>query len=553
MKKRIYASMLLLAVSSVLVASLANCYVFYSQVAYLARAEVRERVGMFKNASPEAVASAFPLTNSAARDDLRVSIIDPDGTVKYDNTVRAETLPNHSDRDEIRDALESGIGESKRFSATLREETYYYAVRLPDGSVLRAAKTTRSIFSMFGRALPVVICIVLATVVAGNHIAGKLTNRIVEPINNTQADTIMTPPYDELAPFVRTIAQQRKCIVAQLEDLQSKTDTIDAIMDNMKEGMVLVDSRGIIISANKSVLRIFEADAPEMTNISMVGKNILELLRDIDLLKNMRDALAGQSREMDMERSGQTYRVYFSSVASSGVIILFLNTTERVNTEKMRREFSANVSHELKTPLTSISGYAEMLANGMAKDGERISFAEKIKDEAARMIALVEDIMMLSEMDEGRSPQALEDVDMAAVAGDAADALALKARENGITVEVIGKDVFLKANRAMIYEMFHNLIDNAVKYNKPGGSVKVSVAKDGGHTVISVSDTGIGIPEEARDSVFERFYRVDKSRSRKTGGTGLGLAIVKHIAMAFGAKITLASRLGEGTTVTMRF
>ena len=169
------------------------------------------------------------------------------------------------------------------------------------------------------------------------------------------------------------------------------------------------------------------------------------------------------------------------------------------------------------------------------------------------MIALVEDIMILSEIDEGRSPQALEDVDMAAVAGDAADALALKARENGITVEVIGKDVFLKANRAMIYEMFHNLIDNAVKYNKPGGSVKVSVAKDGGHTVISVADTGIGIPEEARDSVFERFYRVDKSRSRKTGGTGLGLAIVKHIAMAFGAKITLASRLGEGTTVTMRF
>jgi two-component system phosphate regulon sensor histidine kinase PhoR len=405
---------------------------------------------------------------------------------------------------------------------------------------------------MFAGTLPVVLCIVLVTVVAGNLIAGKLTNRIVEPINSVQVDTVMTPPYDELAPFVRAIAQQRRRIVEQLEDLQSKTATIDAVMDNMKEGIALVDGRGIIISANKSVLRIFETDVPE-ANASMEGKNILELLRDVDLLKNMRNALSGQSCEMDMEHSGRTYRVYFSSVANVGVMILFLNITERVKAEKMRREFSANVSHELKTPLTSISGYAEMLMNGMAKEGERISFAEKIKDEAARMIALVEDVMMLSEMDEGRNPRNVENVDVAAVAEEAVDALALKARENDISVEVTGKDIFLTANRAMIYEMFHNLVDNAVKYNKPGGSVKVSVAKDGGHIVISVSDTGIGIPEEARGSVFERFYRVDKSRSRKTGGTGLGLAIVKHIAMATGAKIALDSRLGAGTTVTVRF
>jgi two-component system phosphate regulon sensor histidine kinase PhoR len=547
--------MLLLAVSSVLFASLANCYVFYSQVASLARAEVRERAEIFKN--------DLSGTAAAAGDGLRVSVIDPDGTVKFDNTVSTETLPNHADRSEIREALESGVGESIRFSDTLREETYYYAVKLSDGSVLRAAKTTRSIFSMFGGALPVVICIVLVTVAAGNYIAGKLTNRIVEPINNVQVDTVMTPPYDELAPFVRTITLQRKRIVEQLEDLQRETDAIDAIMDNMKEGVILVDGQGIILSANKSVLRIFEADTPDAANVtktskeskvSMEGKNILELLRDVDLLKNMRNALSGQSCEMDMERSGQTYRVYFSSVTRSGAIILFLNITERVNREKMRREFSANVSHELKTPLTSISGYAEMLVSGMARDEEeRTSFADKIRDEVARMIALVEDIMMLSQMDEGRNPQVLEDVDMADVAAEAVEALALKSLENGISVEVTGKDVFLKANRAMIYEMFHNLIDNAVKYNKLGGSVDVLVAKDDEHIVVSVSDTGIGIPEEARGSVFERFYRVDKSRSRKTGGTGLGLAIVKHIAIAFNGKVTLTSRLGEGTTVTVRF
>jgi two-component system phosphate regulon sensor histidine kinase PhoR len=547
-KKRIYAGMLLLAVSGVLIASLANCCVFYSQAARVTRADVRERVGVFGNGPPDAAIAAFPQINPAAGDGLRVSVIAHDGTVTYDNTVRAETLPNHSDRAEVKKALESGAGESKRFSDTLRDETYYYAVKLSDGSVLRAAKTTGSIFSMFAMAVPVVFCVVLVTVAAGNLIAGKLTNRVVEPINNTQADTVITPPYDELAPFVRAIASQRKRTVEQLDDLRRKTDTIDAVMDNMKEGVVIVDGRGIIMSANKSARGIFETDA----NASMDGKNILELLRDADLLKNMRNALSGQSCEMDMERFGETYRVYFSSVTGIGAIILFLNTTERMRAEKMRREFSANVSHELKTPLTGISGYAEMLVSGMAKESERTAFAGKIKDEAARMIALVDDVMMLSEMDEGRSPRNLDDVDAAAVAREAADALAA-ARENDVSVEVTGKDIFLKANRAMIYEMFHNLIDNAVKYNKPGGSVKVSVAKDDGRVVISVSDTGIGIPEEALGSVFERFYRVDKSRSRKTGGTGLGLAIVKHIALALGAKIALESRSGEGTTVTVRF
>jgi two-component system phosphate regulon sensor histidine kinase PhoR len=572
--------MLLLAVSSVLLASLALCCVFYSQFASAARAEVRARVGMFKDGPSQAAIAAFPaflLENPGGANDLRVSIIAPDGTVTYDNTVPAESLPNHADRKEVQGALESGAGESKRFSATLREEMYYYAVRLSDGSILRAAKTTRSIFSMFAGTLPVVICVMLATVVAGNVIAGKLTNRIVDPINNVQVDAVLAPPYDELAPFVRTIAGQRRRIVEQLEDLQKKTNTIDAIMDNMKEGVVLVDGKGIVLSANKSVLQIFEADAPKepasssgsslsssssSSSSSMQGKNILELLRDIDLLKNMRNALAGRSGEMDMERSGQTYRVYFSSVPQSGAIILFLNTTERAKREKMRREFSANVSHELKTPLTSILGYAEMLANGMAKEEDRSSFAGKIKDEAARLIELVEDIMMISELDEGRSPESFEDLDLRAVAGEAVEALSLKAGENGISVEVTGEAaagerVSLKANRALMYEMLYNLIDNAVKYNKPGGAVKVSIGREDGREdgriVVAVSDTGIGIPEEAKDSVFERFYRVDKSRSRKTGGTGLGLAIVKHIALTYNAKITLASRLGEGTTVTVSF
>jgi two-component system phosphate regulon sensor histidine kinase PhoR len=425
-------------------------------------------------------------------------------------------------------------------------------VELPNGLILRAAKTTDSFFALFGRALPAVFGVLICAIIICYIAAGRLTNRIVKPLNAIRLDGEITAgeitaPYDELIPFVRAIEKQRAQIAGQLASLRERSDAINAIMENMSEGAALLDHRGIILSANKSVLRIFGIDAP------MEGKNVLELLRDITLLEYTRNALAGSRGEADMERAGRDYRVYFSPVTDNGAVLLFLDVTEKSKAEKLRREFSANVSHELKTPLTSISGYAEMLDSGMAQECDKAAFIRKIKDESWHLISLVEDIMLLSRLDEGENRELFAPVNLVAVARESAVALAQKASELGVSIIASGADIIVNANPSLMAELFFNLIDNAIKYNKPGGSVTVEVAETNGLVTASVSDTGIGIPKKAQSRVFERFYRVDKSRSKKTGGTGLGLAIVKHITAVHNAEITLDSREGEGTRVTVYF
>jgi two-component system phosphate regulon sensor histidine kinase PhoR len=536
--------MMLLTITSVVLSSAALCFIFYQQISALVRGEIREMAERFRDMSFE---QAAPALSAIRPDDMRISVIDPDGTVLYDNTVSAGSLENHASRPEIRGALESGAGEGKRFSGTLEEETFYYAVKLPGGPILRTAKTTGSIFFLFGRALPLVFFVVLGIIIIGYAAAGRLTNRIVKPINKVSFDGELVSPYDELAPFIRAIAKQREQIALQLADLQKRTETINAIMENMSEGAVLVGPQGTILSANKSAMRTFDADT------SMEGKNILELLRDVTLLHHTRCALAGRHGEMDMEKSGRNYHVYFSPVTDKGAILLFLDTTEKTEAEKLRREFSANISHELATPLTSISGYAEMIDTGMAAESDKPVFIKKIKEEAARLITLINDIMVLSRMDEGKTDEPFEEVDLASVAAKTIEALGKKAAEQQVSVVRSGKTVFLKANPSMMAELFYNLIDNAIKYNKPRGVVRVETGGEEGRAWISVSDTGIGIPREAQERIFERFYRVDKSRSRKTGGTGLGLAIVKHIVLLHHGEIHLESREEEGTRVGISF
>jgi two-component system phosphate regulon sensor histidine kinase PhoR len=543
-KKRIYLSMMMLTIISLALTSAALCFIFYHQISVLVRGDIREMAERFKDLAFE---QAAPALSAIGPEDMRISVIDPDGTVLYDNTVPAENLENHASREEIRGAMESGEGEGKRFSGTLGQETFYYAVKLPGGLILRTAKTTGSIFSLFGKALPLVVFVVLGIIIIGYAAAGRLTNRIVEPINKVNFDGELVPPYDELAPFIRAIVKQREQIALQLVNLRERTETINAIMENMSEGAVLVGPQGTILSANKSAMRTFDAD------VSMEGKNILELLRDVTLLHYTRRALAGRHGEMDMEKSGRNYHVYFSPVTDKGAILLFLDTTERTEAEKLRREFSANVSHELATPLTSISGYAEMLDTGMVAESDKPVFIKKIKHEAARLISLINDIMVLSRMDEGKTDEPFEEVDLASAAAKTIEALAGKAAEQKVSLSGSGEAVFLKANPSMMAELFYNLIDNAIKYNKPGGSVRVETAEEDGKARISVSDTGIGIPREAQDRIFERFYRVDKSRSRKTGGTGLGLAIVKHIALLHHGEIRLESREDEGTSISITF
>ena len=544
MKKRIFLNMILLTMASLIVISAALCFVFYRQFSLTVMETLRNRAETFIDNSSQTAIETLAVTKSS---DMRVTVIMPDGTVVFDNTAQAESLPNHLDREEIRDALEIGFGQSIRFSDTLQKETVYYAVRLTDGYVLRVAKTSSSIFGVFFGTLPIVAGVVLVIVGVGYLLAVSLTKRIVTPINKVNLESELTAPYDELAPLVTTIAQQREHIARQLSDLQNRSDTITVIMDNINEGIVLTNKQGIILSANKSVLRIFEKDSP------VDGKNILEFLRDMSFSALVRDALDGNAGEMSMERVGRTYRVYFSHVSGGGAIILFLDITEKAKAEKLRREFSANVSHELKTPLTSIYGNAEMLQNGMVKDNDKRAFYGQIKNEAGRLITLIEDILMISRLDEGGGQELFEEVELAAIAAETVESLSQKAAENQVAVQVSGVGISMKANRSLMYEMFYNLIDNAIKYNKPGGTVNVDIINMDNQIKITVTDTGIGIPKEAQSRVFVRFYRVDKSRSKKTGGTGLGLAIVKHIVMVHDGKIELQSRQDIGTMVTVLF
>lgn len=544
MKKRIFLYMVLLTSISLIIVSAALCFLFYSQFSSTILETIRSRAETFANNSSQAAIETLAATKSS---DMRVTVIMPDGTVVFDNTTKAESLSNHINREEIIEALEAGSGQSVRFSDTLHKETIYYAIRLTDGYVLRVAKTSNSIFGIFIGALPIAAGIVLVMIIIGYLLAVRLTKIIMTPINNVNLESELSAPYDELAPFVRTIAQQREHIMSQISDLQNRSDTISAIMDNINEGIILIDTQGIILSANKSILRIFNKISP------LDGKNILEFFRDVDFFRHVRGALVGKPGEMSIDFAGRTYRVYFSHVNNGGAIILFLDITEKAKAEKLRQEFSANVSHELKTPLTSIYGNVEMLYNSMVKENDKQAFYGQIKDEVGRLITLIEDILMISMLSEERGHDLYEDVELRAVIVETIRSLSKKATENMVAVHVCGECQSMKANRSMMYEMFYNLIDNAIKYNKPGGTVNVDINNMEGRIKITVSDTGIGIPKEAQNHIFERFYRVDKSRSKKTGGTGLGLAIVKHIVLAHGGKIELRSLQDEGTTITICF
>lgn len=540
MKRKIYASMMLLAILSILLSAGALCVIFYSQYTSVVRFELRERAQLLKDLSPDALETyaAFHIAG------MRLTLISPDGIVLYDDARDATALPNHADRKEFQEALSSGSGESKRYSDTLRQETYYYAVKLSGGSVLRLSKTTNSIWGTFRGILPYVVLIIFALVLVGYLLAGRLTNRIVRPINRFDPERELSTPYDELAPFVRTISQQRRRINEHLTDLQNRSDTIEAIMANMKEGILFLNRQGEILSLNKSALAIFQVTE------DIQGKSILELLRSVELLDNIRNALGGRSGDMYFEHNGKMFQVFFSPAADDGALILFLDITEKAQAEKIRREFSANVSHELKTPLTNISGYAEMIATGLAKKHDVQGFGRKIGEETARLIALIEGIIMLSELDESHT-LTLEPVDVASVAAEVKDALALKATEAQVSLNIEGAAFLPSGNRILLYELLYNLVDNGIKYNEPDGTVTINIRQQDGNIVLTVSDTGIGIPQTHQDRIFERFYRVDQSRSKKTGGTGLGLSIVKHAALIHGGSVEVSSQENAGTTVTV--
>lgn len=540
MKKRIFLSMLLLTLISVLTLSVTFCIIFYRQLSSTVHREVRDRTEVLQRIVTSEDYALLGTSN------MRLSIIAADGTVLYDDDLDVAALSNHADREEIKEALELGVGESLRFSNTLGKETYYYAILLEDGSVLRLAKTMDSIWGMFVGVFPMIFFVVLIMIAVIYFSAGRLTYRIVNPINDVNFETESLTSYDELAPFVQTILQQKNRIARQIADLQNRSDTITAIMENMSEGVILLNRQGIVLSVNKSAAEIFSIyDSAD-------GKNILEILRNAELHDHMKSALSGTRSEMNFLRDERIFRVYFSPVTERGAIILFLDITEKALAESLRREFSANVSHELKTPLTTIYGNIEMIESGMVLENDKPQFYGRIKDEAARLITLIEDIIMLSQLDENSDAVFQENVDLVRVASEEIEILAMKAKEQNIAITISGAGS-LYANRSHIGELFSNLISNAIKYNKPDGTVAIEISSIENLIKIIVKDTGIGIPKEEQNRVFERFYRVDKSRSKKTGGTGLGLAIVKHIVMTYGGKIELTSVVDEGTSIVVVF
>ena len=482
---------------------------------------------------------------------LRLTWIAADGSVIYDTDAEAGEMENHAEREEFREALATGHGESSRYSSTLSEETIYQALRLADGTVLRASSSHRTVFAIvLGMFLPL-LAIMLAAVLLASYLASRLARRIVGPLNAIDLeDPLGNDVYDELSPLLTRVAQQKSQISAQLEELDRRREEFSAVTDNMSEGLILLDREGVILSINPSAARIFSAGS------ASIGRDILTLDRSPELRALMESTAAGKHGEAVVERDGAEYQITASPVltdgASRGTVLLAFDVTEKLQAERLRREFTANVSHELKTPLHSIMGAAELLQDGLVKKEDQQRFLGRIRSEAGRLVALVDDVIDLSRMDEGESfPR--QQTDLLQLARDVAGDLAPAAEKRGIAVNVSGAGGTVNGVRQLLWEIVWNLCDNAVKYGRDGGRVEVNVSPTAGGVALSVADDGIGIPAEHRARVFERFYRVDKSHSRATGGTGLGLSIVKHAAQYHNADISLESEEGRGTKITVTF
>ena len=480
--------------------------------------------------------------------DYRITWIAADGTVLYD-TIRPDTPEeNHAGREEVKRALETGEGRSTRYSTTLLEKTIYYARRLTDGSVLRMSISGATTgYLALGVVQPALLVFVLALILS-SFLARRISNRIVEPLNHLDLDHPLdnAAAYAELSPLLRRIHEQRVENAAQLRALKQKTDEFNQTIGSMKEGLVLLDENERVLSINAAAKDVFAV------NDDCIGRDFLTIDRDPDMTHALGKARADGHAEIRRAHRGRMYQFDISRIESSGapigIVLLAFDITEREYAERNRREFTANVSHELKTPLQGIIGSAELIENGMVQPQDVPRFVEHIHSEASRMVTLIGDIIRLSQLDEG-DVMPREDVDVLAAAKEAVLNLSDEAAKRGITMTVDGTPAIVHGVRRLISEIAFNLCENAVKYNRDGGSVFVKVETEGENAALTVQDTGIGIPDADQSRVFERFYRVDKSHSKASGGTGLGLSIVKHAVMYHHGKVELRSATGEGTCV----
>ena len=549
MTKKIFQSIIIVA-ATVLLASLTIILgVFYEYFGNIQKGQLTDELNL---ASVSVIKDGVDYLEQLQSDHYRLTWIDTDGTVLYDTETGNEKLENHKDRAEVKTAFEKGIGESTRYSATLMEKTRYYAKRLEDGTVLRiSAKYATTGLLVLGM-LQTIIFIIIGALILSGVLASRLSKRIVEPLNNLDLERpLENETYEEISPLLNRINRQSSEISKQLRRLEEKTDEFNQITESMKEGLVLLDNKGIVLSINPAARNIFGSDTQ-----GAVGHDFLRLDRSRTLSAAIEKTFEEGHSEIRIERMGREYQLDISRIESAGkvlgAVMLAFDITEQEYAERNRREFTANVSHELKTPLQGIIGSADLIETGMVKPEDMPRFIGHIRKEATRLVALIEDIIRLSQLDEGNELPC-EEFDLMDIAEEVEQNLESAAGARAITLSLSGRNAIMYGVRRLMYEIVYNLCDNAIKYNLPGGKVEIMVDRKDEEAVLCVKDNGIGIAPEHQDRVFERFYRVDKSHSKASGGTGLGLSIVKHAVQYHHGKLELKSEIGKGTEIIVHF
>lgn len=548
MTKKIFKSVLMVAVVMVLFCCTFILGILYRHFTMIEEQQLESQLGFVVSGVQN---QGEQYLKNLTEKKYRITWVEADGTVKYDNKTDVSKMENHANRQEIKEALKYGRGESSRYSSTLTQKTLYYAKKINDGSIIRISVSQETVLKLLFAMISPMLFTIIVAIILSSFLAKQMSKKIVEPLNNLDLNEPMkNDAYGEIAPLLRHIEHQHRQIDEQLEELQKKKEEFQATIENMDEGLILLDAGNNIISINPAAKKIFSATD------ECVGKDFLVIERNLSVANTIKEAMDKGKAEIILKRYGLDYQIGVSKIEAAGqtlgAVLLAVDVTEKNNAERTRKEFSANVSHELKTPLQSIIGSAELMENNLVKKEDMPRFIGHIRKEAERLVKLVEDIIRLSWLDENRDME-MELVDLKDIAIETKEVLENTAKEKNVTINVSGEDIKLYGVKSLLYEIVYNLCENGIKYNKENGSVNIILSKEAEKNILVVEDTGIGIKEDKQLRIFERFYRVDKSRSKETGGTGLGLSIVKHAAMYHNAEILLESKEGQGSRFKVVF
>lgn len=547
MKKRFFRYLLGISLLTLFLSTIASMFIYYSVYAKRSNEDLRNIVITMGETLNKVEDDKNYLESLAKkRMDFRITLIQEDGEVLYDSKKDVRFLPSHKDRPEVIKAKKLGYAQVERYSNTLSKDLYYVSLRLDDGNMIRISREMDNLIGAFTKVLPFDILMSVLVFLIAADVSQKLTKKTFDPLNNLEEDllNVDTNKLPEISPFINKIKKQNMTIEESYKEIARERDTINTILKNMKESLIIVDENKNLLTVNDSAREIFNSKR------DILGENIINLIRDENILNMADEALKGKSCEAITKIGDREYKCYVNPVFEDkkvrGLLILFIDETEEIKATRLREEFSSNVSHELKTPLTSISGFSELLLNDLVEDKDKEGFYKLIYDDSKRLLSLVEDIMKISGLEHAGDFDK-EEIDLKELIAEILKGYKSLIEEKNIYVNLEGSGSVFE-NRTMIWELFSNLINNGIKYNKDSGRLDIKISEDVNTCKIIIKDTGIGIPQEDLARIFERFYRVDKSRSRKVGGTGLGLSIVKHVIQNIGGKIKISSELGEGTS-----